>query len=178
MKHKKCKHLCPLIRLFRCNRKTKSEDVEEDGATRNESVSHAPKSVASTQIVSFECWFSSLDLCDSDVIGNHIYSLRAKMENGAVKGTYQVVDTGENVLFRQSHSFMRTLQSFASKYDLAQYNGIICNTEGLPPDYGVRLNVRYVSGEKIYASDNQDNFLTREAMEELVYLFKRCLPNT
>ena len=42
---------------------------------------------------------------------------------------------------------------------------------GLPPDYGVKLDIQYASGESIRASNNQDCFLSLEAMEELISLF-------
>ena len=44
---------------------------------------------------------------------------------------------------------------------------------GIPNEYGAQLKVQYASGESIYANDNQDNFLTLEAMNELLKLFER-----
>ena len=63
------------------------------------------------------------------------------------------------------------LQQIVEKYDLAQYNGQFYTVSGLPPDYGVKLEILYDSGEKIRCSNNQSCFLSIEVMEELVSLF-------
>lgn len=157
---------------------TPSEEIEEDGCVRNNTDNDAPKTIASTLIISFDCWFSTMDVAEPGMLGNHIYQLQAKLENGAVKGTYQVRDTGEKRLFRESHYFLNEVQNLVGKYDLAQYNGHCYEVAGLPGDYGVRLEVVYASGERIYAYNNQDNFFSREAMNKLVKLFARGVPVT
>lgn len=173
VRYKKCRLRCPLFRLFRRTEKAASDEIEEDGGVRDNTNYDAPKTIGSTQIVSFNCWFSTLDANGWDEIGNHIYQLWANLENGAVKGTYHVLDTGEKRVFRADHSFMNTLQCIVNKYDIVRYNGMSYKVEGLPGDYGIHLNVRYASGESIYAYNNQDNFLTEEAIQELVKLFNR-----
>ncbi|MBE6768573.1 MAG: hypothetical protein E7549_06640 [Ruminococcaceae bacterium] len=152
---------------------TTSEEVEEDGCVRNNTNYNAPKTITSTLIISFDCRFSTMDVAEPGTLGNHIYQLQAKLENGAVKGTYQVLDTGEKRLFRDSHVFLNKVQNLVEKYDLAQYNGQSYEVAGLPGDYGVRLEVVYASGERIYTYNNQDNFLPDGAMNELVKLFER-----
>ena len=37
--------------------------------------------------------------------------------------------------------------------------------------YGEQIDIKYASGESIYAHDNQDGFLQTEAMVELIELF-------
>ena len=37
--------------------------------------------------------------------------------------------------------------------------------------YGEQIDIKYASGESIYAHDNQDGFLQMEAMVELIELF-------
>lgn len=37
--------------------------------------------------------------------------------------------------------------------------------------YGAKLDIKYASGESIYAHDNQDCFISLDAMNELVELF-------
>lgn len=152
---------------------TASEEIEEDGCVHNNTNHDAPKVIKSTLIISFDCWFSTEDSAEPGALGNHIYQLQAKLENGAVKGTYQVRDTGEKRFFRESHHFMIKLQDLVEMYDLVQYNGHSYEVAGLPGDYGASLKVRYASGESIYAYDNQDNFLPWGAMNELLKLFER-----
>ena len=144
-----------------------------DGGVIDNSDLDAPKTIGSDQIVAFDCWFSTVDLAEPGALGNHIYALQAKLENGAVKGTYQVRDTGEERAFRASHDLLNELQGLVETYDLAQYNGHSYTVSGLPGDYGARLEVRYASGESIYAYDNQDNFLSWGAMDGLLKLFER-----
>ena len=66
---------------------------------------------------------------------------------------------------------MTSLQEIVSKYDFAQYNGYISKVSGLPHMYGAKLDIKYASGESIYAHDNQDCFISLDAMNELVELF-------
>ena len=148
-------------------------DGPVDGGVTDNSDLGAPKTIESTQIVSFDCRFSTMDAAEPGALGNHIYELQAKLENGAVKGTYQVRDTGEARSFRASHDFLDEIQGLVGMYDLAQYNGHSYTVAGLPGEYGAQLEVQYASRESIYAYDNQDNFLSWGAMNELLKLFER-----
>ena len=156
-----------------CNPLHIEDDVPIDGGATDNSDTNAPKSIESTQIISFNCRFSTMDVDEPGELGNHIYFLQAKPENGGVKGMYQVQDTGEEHSFRASQNFMGELQTLVAIYQIAQHNGHVYTVAGLPNEYGAQLNVQYTSGESIYANDNQDNFLTLEAMNELLKLFER-----
>ena len=156
-----------------CNPLHIEDDVPIDGGATDNSDTNAPKSIESTQIISFNCRFSTMDVDEPGELGNHIYFLQAKPENGGVKGMYQVQDTGEEHSFRASQNFLGELQTLVAIYQIAQHNGHVYTVAGLPNEYGAQLNVQYTSGESIYANDNQDNFLTLEAMNELLKLFER-----
>ena len=58
-----------------------------------------------------------------------------------------------------------------SKYDLAKHNGDTHHVSGIPDMYGDYIDIKYASGESIYASDNQSGFLKAEAAMELLNLF-------
>ena len=156
-----------------CHPSHSEDDGPMDGGVTDNSDRNAPKSMESTQIISFDCRFSTMDTAEPGKLGNHIYQLHAKLENGAVRGMYQVRDTGETHSFRVSQKFLVEVQILVATYGLAQYNGHDCTVAGLPDEYGARLDVRYASRESIYANDNQDNFLPLEAMNELLNLFER-----
>ena len=156
-----------------CNPPRSEDDGPIDGGVTDNSDLNAPKSIESTQIISFDCRFSTMDVDEPGELGNHIYFLQARLENGGVKGMYQVRDTGEEHSFRASQNFLREVQTLVAIYDLAQHNGHAYTVTGLPNEYGAQLNVQYASCESIYAKDNQDNFLTLEAMNELLKLFER-----
>ncbi|MBQ4346924.1 MAG: hypothetical protein IJC39_00550, partial [Firmicutes bacterium] len=150
------------------------EEVEEDGGVISNSDADAPKTVESTQIIDFDCEFSGLLMEEEDTrLAGRAYKLKAKLENGAVKGSYFVrADDGDKEEpFRNSHDFMNELHKIVSEYDLAQYNGYSHKVSGLPDNYGAVLSVTYASGESIYAYDNQDCFLSVDAMEALEALF-------
>lgn len=156
-----------------CNPPHSEDDGPIDGGATDNSDLKAPKSIKSTQIISFDCRFSTMDTDETEKPGNHIYQLHAKLENGAVQGIYQVRDTGETHSFRVSQKFLGEVQILVANYSLAQYNGHDYTVAGLPDEYGAQLDVRYASRESIYANDNQDNFLPLEAMKELLNLFER-----
>lgn len=150
-----------------------TEDIEEDGTRKDQTDPNAPKTIESKQIILFDCWFSTLDIAEPGVLGNHIYHLQAELEDGAVKGSYQVRDTDEEWSFRADHSFLNEVFELVDRYEIAQFNGHSVEVAGLPSDYGVNLDVRFASGEHIYASDNEGNFLPYSFMDELEKLFER-----
>lgn len=156
-----------------CNPPHSEDDGPIDGGVTDNSDPNVPKSMESTQIISFDCRFSTMDIAKPGKLGNHIYKLHAQLENGAVRGMYQVRDTGETHAFRVSQKFLGEVQMLVSSYSLAQYNGHDYTVAGLPDEYGAQLAVRYASRESIYANDNQDNFLPLEVMKELFNLFER-----
>lgn len=156
-----------------CNPPHSEDDGPIDGGATDNSDLNAPKSIESTQIIFFDCRFSTMDTAEPGKLGNHIYQLHAKLENGAVRGMYRVRDTGETHSFRVSQKFLVEVQILVATYGLAQYNGHDYTVAGLPDEYGARLDVRYASRESIYANDNQDNFLPLESMNELLNLFER-----
>lgn len=149
-----------------------AEDVE-DGGRKDTSDPDAPKTIEDTRIIAFECRFSTVDDAEPGVLGNHIFFLTAKFENGAVKATYEVRDTGTKKDFRESHTFLNKLDELVKRYDIPQFNGHSVTVMGLPEEYGASLSVRYASRETIYAEDNESCFLPREFLEELDGLFRK-----
>lgn len=160
------------------NRAVTASDTEPeapiDGGTTDRSDPDAPKSIRSKQVIAIDCRFSTLDDAEPGALGNHVYRLSAKLENGAVKGEYAVRDTGETRVFRESHSFLNDIFELADRYQVAQFNGHHRETAGLPPDYGVDLDIRYASGESIRVSDNQDNILPYNFLNETVQRFEEA----
>ena len=154
----------------------KKHTCDEDGGVQKRIDKNAPKSIVSENIITFECVFSTVALADEIPMEYGVYTLSARLRDGAVRGEYKMRTrhgAGEQFLFRKSHSFMRKLQHVVKTYDFAKYNGIEYSVSGLPDMYGARMHVVYASGESIYASDNQNNFLPVEAMQCLLEVFKR-----
>ena len=98
--------------LTGCARQTPSEVVEADGGVQNDTSYDAPKTIESTQIIAFSCEFSGFTMDEKDTrLAGRAYQLEAKLENGAVKGSYHAYTRfdGEKKAFRGSHSFMNDL---------------------------------------------------------------------
>ena len=152
----------------------KKHTVEEDGGVQKRINRDAPKTIVSENIIHFQCEFSTVAIADELSIEHGIYTLCVKLVDGAVRGEYKMrtrIGGGKQFLFRKSHRFMRELQSIVAKYDFAKFNGEEYSVSGLPDMYGAKIHIVYASGERIYASDNQSNFLPIDAMTALVKLF-------
>ena len=157
----------------------KMDMIEDDGGIVKKVNVNAPKIINSTQIMIFECKFSTLAFLDLDAdIGNRVYILEARLENEFVNGRYRHRSRFENnvdVKFKAEQSFMERLQRIIEEHNLAKNNGVCVEVKGLPDMYGAKLMVDYASGERIYTSNNQDNFLSVSAIKEMLRLFRTQL---
>ena len=157
----------------------KMDMIEDDGGIVKKVNVNAPKIINSTQIMIFECKFSTLAFLDLDAdIGNRVYILEARLENEFVNGRYRHRSRFENnvdVKFKAEQSFMERLQRIIEEHNLAKDNGVCVEVKGLPDMYGAKLRVDYASGERIYTSNNQDNFLSVSAMKAMLRLFRTQL---
>ena len=157
--------------LFRRN-----TDNIDGGVKTYNSGEDSPKVIESTETVSFECEFSLIAAVleeESELDGRN-YKLSAVLEDGAVKSKIKWRDragAGEEHDFTADASFMTNLQEIVSKYNFAQYNGYISKVSGLPDMYGAKIDIKYATGESIYAYDNQDCFISIDAINELVEIF-------
>lgn len=155
--------------------------TESDGGVRKHVDTDAPKAIVSEQIIAFETTFSTVALAEDAEFESGVYTLSARLVYGAVRGEYKLrtrCGDGEQFEFRQSHVFLEKLQSIVKEYDLAKYNGIYTRISGLPDMYGTKISIVYASGERIDAGDNQDNFLSPNAMKELVNIFLKQYKKT
>ena len=157
--------------LVSCAKRPRTDTDDVDGGVQHCNDTDAPKTIISTEIVSFSCQFSAYSLSfDSSPVAGRYHTFYA----AEGKGRYEARGGGtvyEAFEFTPDGDFFAALQQLVAKYDLAQYNGKSYTVSGLPPDYGAKLNIRYGSGESIYASNNQSCFLSVEAMEAFTELF-------
>ena len=152
----------------------KRNTTPPDGGINKRINRDAPKTIASENIIAFDCVFSTVAIADDIPVEHGIYTLSARLKDGAVRGEYKMLTRfagGEEFRFRASHAFLRKVQRIVSTYNFAKFNGEEYYVSGLPDMYGAKVSIVYASGERIYASDNQSNFLPIEALIELVRLF-------
>ena len=169
------------VLLMGCS-KTSNENTDEiDGGVRINTSYDAPKEIKSTEIKSFYCEFSNLTMMNEDTfLENKVYQLKASLKESIVQGSYQTYAGGEKMeeTFEAEPEFMNDLQKIVKKHNLVQNNGLSYCVSGLPDQFGAVLEVEYESGERIYASNNQDNFLSIAAMEALDELFRKQFETT
>lgn len=152
------------------------ENAEVDGGRTDKSDPNAPKTIASTELVSFSCEFSTFAL-DEEESGLEVgfFTCAAEKKDGGTEGTYRFrgsdEDSGEK-RFAADALFLEKLETLVRENGLAQYNGKNVSVAGLPDNFGATISADYASGERIYASDNQDNFLPLDAMRALKTLFE------
>ena len=172
-----CIGLLAAVLLPGCKKRPNTTD-DIDGGVRHYVDENAPKVIESTQIVSFECYFSTLDLSIGDTaLAGRVYTLKAA-QNGGSYATRAGGEVYDDLTFTPDPHFFEQLQHIVSQYDFAQYNGQHYTASGLPPDFGAKLTVEYASGEYICASDNQNCFIPLDAMQALVELFREaCASN-
>ena len=160
-----------------CGLPARETDDIDGGVKTYNSGEDSPKVIDSTEIISFEFEVSLYNIVleeESELVGRN-YKLSAVLEDGAVKSKIKWRDragAGKEGDFTADISFMTSLQELVSKYNFAQYNGYISKVSGLPDMYGAKLDIKYASGESIYAYDNQDCFISIDAIKELVKIFK------
>ena len=161
-----------------CGLPGRNTDDIDGGVVTNNSGDDSPKVIESTEIISYDCEFSFISAVfdeENEFVGK-VYKLTAVLEDNTVKAKidWRGRDgNGEISEFETDSSFMTKLQEIVSKYDLAKHNGYTHHVSGLPDMFGEQIDIKYASGESIYAHDNQDGFLQMEAMVELIELFNK-----
>lgn len=147
---------------------------EPDGTVKDHSDPTASTATVSSDIVSFSCTFSTLAVDELQEISGKVFRLDAAANGTETEVKYSWHDrsgNGNSGAFITDLRFMRALQNIVARHGLTKHNGHSHTVSGLPDNYGAELSVLYASGEKIYADDNQDNFLSSDAMRELASLF-------
>ncbi len=158
---------------------TKSEEMDAekeeiiDGGTIDNSKKDAPKEISSDEITNFYCRFSTIPLDDIGVLGGKIFQFKAEIKGDKVEGSYEMLnfDNWNTIPFTTDLSFMQKLQDVVKQGNMARYNGISEEVQGLPEDFGADLKIDYATGERVYAHNNEDCFFEVEEMMALEELF-------
>lgn len=150
-------------------------DAASGGVVTDNTDPTAPKYIESTEISNFSCYFSTRTQTDTRELGRCKYELKAVLKDEAVQVYYSQSSSqdeeNKTISFQADVSFMELLQTIVREHELAQHNGLDHHVSGLADDFGAHLIVNYTSGERIYAKNNQRNFLSFEAMCALKELF-------
>ena len=159
-----------------CRKNAEHDTDDIDGGVRINTSYDAPKKIESTKINTFYCEFSNLTMMNEDTfLKNRVYQLEAFLKEGIVQGSYKIYGGGEGQeeTFVTEENFLEEIQKVVEEHNLVKHNGLSYMVSGLPDQFGAVLKVEYESGECIYASHNQDNFIPIEAMEALDLLFRK-----
>lgn len=159
-----------------CGFPRRNTDNIDGGVVTRNSGEDSPKVIESTDIISFNCELSFIATVfdEENELEGKVYKMRAVLEDNKIKAKidwHNRSGAGDKSEFEADLSFMTKLQDIVSKYDFAQYNGYIHHVSGLPDMYGECIDIKYASGESIYASDNQSGFIPFEAIKDIVKLF-------
>jgi len=160
------------LSLFGCSKKNDTDCID-GGVVKNYIDPDAKKVIESSDIVSFECKYSYLGL-EAVKYGGRVYTVTAEANDGEVKACiswYNNSGEGQKLEFKADGDFMKSLYEITSKYNFASHNGYYHSVSGLPSMYGASIDIKFASEEKIHAYDNQDCFLSTEALDELTQLF-------
>lgn len=163
------------VLLMGCSKSQPKNTADEEGGVRIDTSYDAPKEIQSTDIIHFYCEFSNLTMMNEETfLENKVYELEALLKDGKVQCEYETYAGGEGSkeTFEAEARFLKEIQKIIKNHNLIQHNGYSYRVSGLPDQFGAVLQVEYESGEKIYASDNQSNFLSVAVMEDLDELFR------
>lgn len=159
-------------RIISCAPPSETDDI--DGGVVKRYWTDVPKVIESAEIVTFHCVISLFAACETDGLGNRIYTLDATLKDGEVLVKYSWRERGgksDKAEYKADANFMVRLQNIVAAHNFARHNGYYHTVSGLPDMYGESIDIVYASGERIYVHDNQSGFLPFEAEKALVMLF-------
>lgn len=145
-----------------------------DGHRKDNSNVSAQKSVESNRIIDFSLEFSTLSWADDQYFREGIYRLEAKKTDEKVYVKYEFNPYyGDREVYEAEadENFLISLDKSVKEYGIPEFNGKDVFVSGLPDMYGERISILYESGETVYASDNQDGFICRDAFVQIEMLF-------
>lgn len=157
-----------------CRKRPEKSNDDIDGGVVKRYWTDMPKVIESAEIVTFHCVISLFASCETDGLGNRIYTLDATLKDGEVLVKYSWRERGggsDKAEYKADEDFMTRLQNIVAAHNFAQHNGYYHTVSGLPDMYGESLDIVYASGERIHVHDNQSGFLSLESEKELIMLF-------
>lgn len=124
--------------------------------TRHTSGSGEAQTIASKDLVSFDCEFYTTNLCDYNGKPYYYCHFTLVPEDGVCLCTASVETSGGSfdVSFDAPADALTRLQAVIDGTGFAACNGHYGYTDGLPGRYGGSVTAEYASGETLKASDN------------------------
>ena len=157
-----------------CSNNNDTDTDEIDGGVITDATdAEAPKTVDSEEISEFYCNFCYITVVGDEIIPAGFYELSAKLSGENVSCEFDYYGNDEEYkAFTSDKDFLKKLDAIVKKYNLPSFNGMYYFVSGLGANYGTKLDITYLSGESVYAVDNQGNYLPDDAIKELYELFK------
>jgi len=156
------------------------QDGGEKGGSTVKQDSNAKKEITSEDLVSFDCYFSTVSMVIDDVPAGQ-YDLKAELdgESGKVRGSYCFTENMGSFKtltfdFEADKTFMQSVQKIVKDSKIEAINGTYHKVEGIPPEFGYSLKAVYASEEKISCSDNQTCEFGNESVKAFYELFSKA----
>lgn len=159
--------------LAACTGGKKAAPEDIDGGTVEHNTQKKP--IQSKGITDFKCFFMAES--EDEDIGSGEYYFSLEKDGDKVRGSvrcvgYNGMDGYDTNFITADETALADLQTLVEEAGLESFNGIYHETQGLPAGYGCEISVIYVSGERIYCFDNEDNRLSDEQMKAVINWFK------
>lgn len=156
----------------------------ETGGSFDHTNHNAPKTITSKQIASFEYTFNTSNLNQFHDRNIPYQGCTFRLEREVDGARYTGVSGGFagyfamfNFEFLAPSSSLDDLQIIIDKHNLARVNGVYKGSIGIVEDCTSRLEVKYESGERIFAYDNGGPVLPDVATIELYDYFVTLAKN-
>lgn len=163
--------LLVLALLWSCAKKEMIKEEDMPGGLRDRTWEDAPKTIKSKEITRFECEYRT-NLRDEEGFFYYIFTLQKESDGASCQIIrHDDIRAASEQEFQVPLSLLLDLQVLADQHDLARYNGINRQVNGLPEFFGARLLVDYTSGERIRAYDNSSSFLDYRAADAIYAFF-------
>ncbi len=140
----------------------------------------APKEITSGDMTLFDVTsaFRTLAVAGADRL-DYVSAFAAPVGDG----TFVFLETREYSDYDEPHrewallkeNIMPELTALAREHGLAKNNGYHSQTHGLPENFGGSVDIRYASGERISASDNQCPVISYDAGVAIADAFRAAL---
>lgn len=147
----------------------------EEGGSYDNTNKNASKTIESRDLIFFK--YSYLPSAGEESINPYIgpitFTLSAGEKDAQCSGYGEEDYKAFQFDFKVALSHLEELESIVRNNNLARVNGEVRGAIGIPEGLGAGLDVKYASGERIYADVNNESLLSLQEDQEIYNFFYR-----